>query len=414
MKKLVLSLAAAPLIMSAVASADVDVKVSGQAVVYYQTADGYDNDAGIFDKSNSRADAGLQLNAAADLGNGFSAGGTINFLSTLGLDGVVVNNVMMGRTSTEDAYVSQLFVAKTVGKTTLKLGRQELPKSLSPFAFSEGWNVFKNTFDAALVINTDIPNTTLVGAYVANSNAGFTGDVTSYDSLMAAGALPVTGNAYMLTADTSAIPFVGLTGSYYHLSQIKDPTATVGLGSAEAWWVDARIGHGKMPAGLYVDVQGGMIMPDIAGTKDTTAMGAKIGAKLGGFGLVAAVTDVDDGTVGIRNVGTNIKTPLYTQMVLNQNFIANDNTTFMLYGDYSFGDAGKLIVRDAYTDGGTTNVRPDKTYNELDIMYKVKSGGVNYFAAYVNQVAEDIDNAMYENKNSDMNHFVRVWARYNF
>ena len=144
MKKLVLSLAAAPLIMSAVASADVDVKVGGQAVVYYQTVDGFDNDAGMFDKANSRADAGLKVNASADLGNGFSAAGEVNFLSTLGLDGVVVNNVMMGRASTEDAYVSQLYLAKTTGKTTLKLGRQELPKSLSPFAFSEGWNVFKN------------------------------------------------------------------------------------------------------------------------------------------------------------------------------------------------------------------------------------------------------------------------------
>jgi len=292
-----------------------------------------------------------------------------------------------------------------VGKTTLKLGRQELPKSLSPLAFSENWNVFKNTFDAALLINTDIPKTTLVGAYVANSNAGFTGDVTEYNNILG------TSAAYMITADTTAIPFVGLTGSYYHLSQIMN-----GAGSADAWWIDGRIGHGEFPAGLYVDAQIGGLMPDIKGQDldDTMAYGIKVGAKFGGFGIKGAFTSVDDGALAVKNAGTGIKTPLYTQMVLNQNFIAKDNTTFMLYGDYNFGDAGKLIVRDGYTDGDDKNVRADKTYNELDIMYKVKAGGVNYFAAYVNQVLEDADTPAMENKESDMNHFVRVWARYNF
>ena len=55
----------------------------------------------------------------------------------------------------------------------LKLVVNTLPKSLSPFAFSEGWNVFKNTFEAALVVNTDLPDTTLVYAYVTRSNDVF-------------------------------------------------------------------------------------------------------------------------------------------------------------------------------------------------------------------------------------------------
>ena len=68
------------------------------------------------------------------------------------------------------AWISQAYLTYGIGNTSIKVGRQELPKSLSPFAFSEGWNVFKNTFEAALVVNTDIPDTTLVGAYVNRAN----------------------------------------------------------------------------------------------------------------------------------------------------------------------------------------------------------------------------------------------------
>ncbi len=54
-------------------------------------------------------------------------------------------------------------------KLLLKSGRMELD---TPLAFSEKWSVVPNTFEGAVVINQDIPDTTLVGAWVGKGNGG--------------------------------------------------------------------------------------------------------------------------------------------------------------------------------------------------------------------------------------------------
>ncbi len=68
---------------------------------------------------------------------------------------------------TDGGWIGEAYLTYGIGNTSIKAGRQTLPKSLSPFAYSENWNVFENTFDALLIVNTDISNTTLVGAWVA-------------------------------------------------------------------------------------------------------------------------------------------------------------------------------------------------------------------------------------------------------
>ncbi len=55
--------------------------------------------------------------------------------------------------------------------------------------------------------------------------------------------------------------------------------------------------------------------------EETTAFGAKITGKAGPLGVTLAYSTVDDGDIPIQNVGTGVKTPLYTQMILNQKAI---------------------------------------------------------------------------------------------
>ena len=131
--------------------------------------------------------------ANKDVIGGFGFGAEVTGLSTLGLvnAGVVTGSMqsvgnadsfatfdasgnLINNQDADDAlsgaWVSQAYLTYGLGNTSFKVGRQELPKSLSPFAFSEGWNVFKNTFEAALIVNTDITDTTLVGAFVNRAN----------------------------------------------------------------------------------------------------------------------------------------------------------------------------------------------------------------------------------------------------
>jgi len=426
MKKTIVSLAAAAALTTGAFAADkgIDIVTTGQAVIYYQTADkDVKDDKGFFDSENSKANVGIQLNLNADLKNNFTFGSQLTYLGTAGLENNLVDNVMQTNTSadqtinhdtTNDIMLTKIFVAKKVANTTVKIGRQELPKSLSPLAFSEGWNVFKNTFDAVLAVNTDLPNTTLVGAFVSKSNAS-NGDLAKFNDLTTTD-MNVGKGAYMLTAQTTAIPMTTLTASYYHLSNVghsslvgsNDGNATI---AADAIWIDAKITDKSLPMGLNIGLQYGNVNPDSNATletKDTTAYGIKIGAKpMPALTVCAAYTDVDEGTVAVKNTGTGVKTPLYTQMILNQNYIARDASTYMLKASYSLADMGTVTAQYAATDDSNTGgaAKDDNDYNELDLVYTAKFGGVNYLAAYVMTDADK--------KDTDAD-YIRVWARYNF
>ena len=191
MKITKLSLAAiAAMTITTGAMADVDFKIGGQAVVYYQTAES-GGDSAFFDKDNSNANFGLQINANGDIGNGFGVGIQATALNALGLNKNLVADTRVMQlgggdvdaadgavnASASDYFgITKAYLTKQIANTTLKLGRQELSKSLSPLAFSEGWNVIKNTFDAVVAINkNDIPDTIVVGAFVSSSNGNGVG-----------------------------------------------------------------------------------------------------------------------------------------------------------------------------------------------------------------------------------------------
>jgi len=415
MKKIIISAAVAAMALSTSALAadkGIDITTTGQGVVYYQTSDTGDNS--MFGQDNSSANVGLQLNLDADLKNGFTFGAQLSYLGTAGLEKNLVSDtrqVSAGSSlwagldgdTTNELALTQINVAKTVGNTTVKLGRQELPKSLSPFAYSEGWNVFKNTFDAILAINTDIPDTTLVGAYVS----GGTGMSLDSTSNLVAGqtGLDVNGAAYMLTAQNKSIPMTTLTGSYYDVSKVGGANSN----NANAMWLDAAIAGADMPLGLSVGIQGGQIAVDLAtmpAAEDTTAFGVKVGlAPVEALNIGLAFTSVDDGTVAIKNFGTGIKSPLYTQMVANQDAISLDGDTMMASAAYSFGAAGTVTARGTLTSAGAGNINGENDFRDLELLYTLNAGGVSYLAAFVNTELDD---------GSDAVNIVRLWARLNF
>jgi len=434
-----LSLAAiAAMTLTTSAMADVDFKIGGQAVVYYETNDGGDKND-LFGQSSSQANAGLQLNANADLGNGFGLGLQGSALSTWGLEDHLVSGVKQGGlgaqgdtalSSTDYFSITKAYLTKKVANTTIKAGRQELPKSLSPLAFSEGWNVFKNTFDAVVAINTDIPDTTVVGAYVSRSNNNGGADTGTFDALhsgssYATGLLDADGNsidrqatidnAFMLTVANKSSKLIQPTLTYYALKNIELRTSADGaavttqaLGkSGSALWANVDVDAG-LPVKLAL--QGGKIDPK-NGLKKTNTYGAKISGKFANVALSLAYTDVDEGAVSIQNVGTGIKTPLFTQMIYNQNFISSDASTTVLKAAMPVGP-GKLIAQYGITDdtntGGTSATEND--YNELDVIYKTKLSGMNVFAAYV---MRDSDLKTLQGGDDKAN-IIRVWTRYNF
>ena len=410
----------------------------GQGVLYYQTVDGWGN-KDLFDSGNSKAAAGVQLRAVnKDIFAGIGAGVELSGISDLYLYDDVVSGLVQNANNYADvrdadsvnssAAFTQAYLTYGIANTSIKVGRQLLPKALSPFAFSEGWNVFKNSFEAALIVNTDLPDTTLVGAYVWRSNSSL-GDLNNFTDLSvldkaAPDAAVADNGVYMLTAQNKSIDKLTLTGTWY-----MAPEMVLGADDANVLWADAKYGFGEDMYGLVIGVQGGTVMLDTAGLDDTTAWGAKIGGNFDLFDASIAYSSVDDGTVSIENFGTNVKTPLYTQMIFNQNTIKRDSDTIVARaGIKALG--GKFGIAYAYSDMGATalsavtgKVGGEGEYSELDITYKTKvwNDSTTLFAGYVYQDDDRMGDLVLvdeetgaESTFDGTQNMIRLWGRYNF
>jgi len=386
-----------------------DWNFKGQGVLYYQTVDGYgrgslfDQGPGAADSGWAKAAGGLQLRATnKNIGNGFGAGFELSGVSSLGLEEDTISGMVQNAGSLNAGAISQAYLTYASGNTSVKYGRQNLPKSLSPFAFTEGWNVFKNAFDALWIMNKDIKDTTLVFASIDEHNNSV-GDLTAFSDFHNA-----EGSAYMFTAQNKSIDGVTLTGSYY---TIPDAIWSNGRYSADvdALWLDA----GFKVGGASVGLQGGYIDN---GSDDTTAFGVKVAGKVDALSFSLAYSTADDGGLNIANLaGKGVKSPLYTQGVLNQNVIKRDSDSFKAtISTKALG--GKFIGAFLTSDLGSTalastfglNVPGSGTYNEYDFIYKKSFGkNIQTFSAFIIQHDDRQGDDDYQN-------FVRFWVKYNF
>jgi hypothetical protein len=143
---------------------------------------------------------------------------------------------------------------------------------------------------------------------------------------------------------------------------------------------------------------------------NTVAWGLKAGGDFGMFDASIAYSSVNDGDSGVFNVG-GVKTPLYTQMILNQNAIRIDSDTFVVRaGMKALG--GKFDIAYNYSILGSANTNGGSNYfgdnyQELDLTYKTKvlNDTTTLFAGYIYR-----DAANWQNGYST----IRFWARYNF
>lgn len=386
-------------------------KFSGQGVVYYQTDDAFVSSRGVtsaqddslFSQGASAANAGLQLTATnSDLIAGIGFGAQLNGLGTLGLENDVVSDVMQTAGDPfplNAAYFSQLYLTYGIANTSLKVGRQELPKALSPFAFSEDWNVFTNTFDAALLVNTDLPDTVLVGAWVRSLNdyvlttpsIGMHAHMANFDKIND------DNGVFMLTAQNKSIADLTLTGSWYYGGDFFATGNDLNI-----LWGDAQYNAGF----ANIALQGGSIMFDTAGIEDTDAFGAMISGKLDMINAHVAYSHVSDSTFGMFQTGGSTSA-LYTETALDQVspvgpfLLRNDMDKFVVAANADVL-GGNLTGAYAYTDSGIVD-----SINEFDLVYATHI--TENLVGVLAYVYADVDNSPYEGVN-----LIRAVAKYNF
>ena len=447
-KTLLLSVVASTMIMAGgdiapvepVVEAPIEVygwEFTGQAVAYTQTKDDWGLRDGLFGDKNdlfsgnsTSGELGLQLGATnKDVIWGIGAGVELSGIGSGYNSGY--SNSNFGLQS--DSGITQAYLTYGMSNTSLKVGRQQLPKALSPFAFTEGWQMFKNSFDAALLVNTDISDTVLVYAFVNKANRSVN-DISDFQHINRDG-------VHMVTAANKSIDNLALTGTWYYannmIREYRDDFV-ISRKDVNILWGDAKYGFGEDYYGLVIGVQGGVVQPGGSLLDDTSAFGAKIGGKYDVFDAYVAYSSVNDGDIPIHNLGTGVKTPLYTQLILNQNTIKKDSNTvvvkagmkalggkFGLAYNYSTLDTAALpsvFAPAPIRVGGEVNSAGQGNYQEIDVTYKTKiTENTTLFAGYVWQ-DENRDSLLLVRGDethlipgfSESQNFIRFWARYDF
>ena len=350
-----MSLAAAVLVGASAFAVD-NIKVSGDAQVFYSTNDAkgqFSNaieaksSGTLFDKDSSAADAGLNLNISADLAKNslvtVSAGAGYTVLSTLGLENNFVSNVwggahtatvgtgagyasVAGGAKVENAsWMNEAWVALSLNqfsKSTVKVGRMELD---TPLAFTEKWSIEKNTFEAAVLINQDLPDTTIVAAYVGNGNGnetfgefpnntnGLGGALSNQQSNVQGMGLAVgpvvnangnfetygTDGAYAIGAINNSWKPLTAQAWYYDVSKL-----------AQAYWLQADLDTTSLGlAGLTAGAQYSAVKADATGTNEDNVYALMLGyAMKDMFAAKVSYSAVNDTTHALGYAGMNTAT----------------------------------------------------------------------------------------------------------
>jgi len=410
-----------------------NVKVSGEAKLWYQTTETEGtatatttNGLDFFeDGANSSAHIKLSVGATADLLQNLSAGVKATGLSTLGLENNLVGSTFTAKidadgtshqkatdmSSLDDqSWVEELWLAYTAGKTTAKVGRQRLD---TPLAFSEDWNAADNTFEAAVLLNNDLPDTTLVGAWVGKHNGvGLLGDpdgaattyVTPRNTTVAyEGKFSTFGTdgAYAVAAVNKSVPNTTLQAWYYNVCNIAD-----------AYWLQADT---KVMNMINLGAQYASMNPDnVADDRSTDMFALKASVDVAGVNIYGAYSSVSDGTLGFANVATGDKTMMYTGLAsvyFDGEIVSAPDTDAWKIGASTKMVPGVMLLAsygqaETGNNGGTAapfgglSVQ-NNDYSAWDVVAKTKAGSVDLTAIYTEFERESatgvktLDNALF-------------------
>jgi hypothetical protein len=441
MKFTKMSLVAALLIGSS-AFAIENTKVSGEANVFYGTQDAGTTN-GLFDKDNSAADIGLNLNMTTDLMKSdmvsISAGVGATVLSTLGLENNFVSGVwgsshtattggaqsyadgLGGAKVNEAFWVNEAWIAISAGKTTAKVGRMELD---TPLAFTEKWTIEKNTFEAAVLINQDIPDTTLVAAFVGNGNGTETfGTGNAVTTPLPNVNLPTGSNLHsnVSTLDASVGGVVNAKGKFgtygsdgaYAVAAINNSFKPLTVQAwyynvrniARAYWLQADLACEKIP-GLMAGIQYSGL--DIESTQhkvlgnnsvaqvktDSDAIAGMIGFEMKDVAtLKVAYSEIGKKHSAGQNtatdfVGGTAQSKLYTEAWWNYGYITQADTNSVTVSVTSPVN-GMVDLGAYYTSANQTAVAGNNDMQEFTLTAGKTFGPLDATLAYVYTKADD-------------------------
>ena len=453
MKIVKMSLAAAVLVGASAFAVD-NIKISGDANVFYSTKDakgqttnvikGEAGNGTLFSKDSSAADAGIHLNVSADLAKNdlvtVSTGAAFTALSTLGLENNFVSNVwgtshavttgtnasyanppFGGAKVDNSSWFNEAWAAVSLGNSTVKVGRMELD---TPLAFTETWTIERNSFEGAVLINTDLPDTTIVGAYVGNGNGteNFGQDVNgtaSYYGLAVGGVVNQDGKfttygtngAYAAGIINNSFKPLTVQAWYYDVSKL-----------AQAYWLQADLSMegvlaGAQYSGISLEKGATGLSKDLTNDVYALMLGYEMKdmftAKVSYSSTGSTTVDGFAAKVGY-NTATNAGTAqskLYTEAWWNYGYVTQaDTNSYNITVEVPVKDIVDLGVY--YTNADQSSKFGDNDLKELTLTASRSFGPLDATLVYSNIKAED--QSLDANGKADAYNQVQAYLTLNF
>ncbi len=139
----------------------------GQVGFAYQAEDNDASNLNFGDEQNNQFSATAVLGVEKELDYGFGFGLELAGWTDFGL--TIADNARVMSGDQTGSEVSQAYITYKYCNTAIKAGRQALPKAVSPWAWSDrSAGVLDWTYEGVVVANTDLADTTLVGAWIKN------------------------------------------------------------------------------------------------------------------------------------------------------------------------------------------------------------------------------------------------------
>jgi len=312
---------------------------------------GTENDYDFGDKENNTWKATVVLGVEKEIGYGFGIGAEVAATNQLGLTDIAARY-------DDDAELSQLYLTYKTGNTLIKAGRQALPKTLSPWAWSDRTvNRIDTSFEGVVVVNTDLADTTLVGAWIARA-----GDKEDF--------VKVNGEddkgLFMLAVENKSLANTTLRSSLYYITEAK----------IFSGWASAETKFNNVDLGLQV----AYAKPDEG--DDTIGVAGRIGTTYNNLDLALTAAYINDGDVTLNLGGTSGFWGNSFEGAFGGDISkgGGKQTIVRLDGGYDLGNYGKIyggVGYDKFSDDATY----DKAYGGR-LGYKFKIADVNAKVEY--------------------------------
>ncbi|MDC0933329.1 OprD family outer membrane porin [Arcobacteraceae bacterium] len=343
----VAGLSTSSLAADSIAEAFQNGKVKGSVKSFYFAKS---TDANTADKDSSIWVNGGSINYVTDSYNGLVFGATFQTSHVGTIDDDGATKTFSATMDASGSVLSESYLQYTYANTTFKGGRQYIS---TPLLAGSGSRMIKQSFEAYLLVNTDLPDTTIVAGNVTKfaGRTDGTGDVGSFNKLGTG-----SGVATVYIKNTS---IDNLTARF----QYADYDETANL-----LYVDAVY---KMPSDLkpFIGIQYFDTDTDDSANKDNSLYGIKAGMNIKGIDLFLGYTSTS-GTTGDNNVNHGVGSAAFanytttTETAGGDAFKAGTDAARVAIG-YNFAGVKAKI---AYTT--FDNVVNDLDETTLNLSYK--------------------------------------------